>query len=110
MPGVLVFLRAIRGAAMSRTACPVCSRTWNCKDPSGCICHVGKTAIDMMRHAVSHTSRNYYCVEVNSMDWSQWMGLELLGLARGGVRINECRDQYFHVTPAGMAYLKKVAP
>ena len=95
---------------MSRTACPVCSQTWNCNDPSGCICHVEKNTIDMMRHAVSHASRNYYCAEVNSMDWSRWMGLELLGLARGGVRINECRDQYFHVTPAGLDYLKKIRP
>ena len=94
---------------MSRTACPVCSQTWNCKDHSGCVCTVEKRAIDMMRHAVSHASRNYYCVEVNSADWSRWIGLELLGLARGGVRINECGYQYFYVTQTGLDYLKRIA-
>lgn len=64
-------------------------------------------AIDMMRHAVSHASRNFYCVEVNTMEWSQWIGLELLGLARAGVKINEGRDQYFHVTSSGLDYLAR---
>jgi hypothetical protein len=68
--------------------------------------HIEKTAVEMMKHAVHHAARNYYCAEVHSMEWSRWMELQLLGLARAGVQINEGRDQIFHVTPAGMVYLK----
>lgn len=66
------------------------------------------SAIEMMRHAVSRPHRNYYCAEVGGPEWSQWEGLVTLGLARAGFKINEQRDQYFHLTAEGRDYLRKL--
>jgi hypothetical protein len=64
--------------------------------------------VEMMRHATGWLHRNAYCAERSSLEWSQWSGLVVLGLARFGAVINDGRDQYFHVTPMGVAYLAKL--
>jgi hypothetical protein len=66
------------------------------------------SAVEMMRHAVGYPGRNFYCCERHTMEWSQWSGLVNLGLALFGAVINDGQDQYFHVTPEGLAYLKKL--
>jgi hypothetical protein len=65
-----------------------------------------ESAVSMMAHAIQGGYRNHYCAEVVSPAWSQWCGLVVLGLARYGFRINDGRDQYFHVTDAGRAYVQ----
>lgn len=66
------------------------------------------TPADMMRHAVGWLRRNYYCVPTDEPEFSQWTGLVILGLAKPGKLINDGRDQYFHVTTAGLEYLIKM--
>ena len=62
----------------------------------------------MMRHAVSHAGRNCYCAGRHTQEWGAWSGLVVLGLAQFGNLINDGCDQYFHVTDAGIEYLRKV--
>ena len=69
---------------------------------------VNRTALEMMRHTVSHAGRNCYCAERLTQEWGAWSGLVVLGLAQFGNLINDGRDQYFHVTDAGIEYLRKV--
>ena len=69
---------------------------------------VETSAVEMMRHAIGHMSRNYYCVEVGGPEWSQWSGLVTLGLAHAGFTINDGRDRNFHLTAEGFAYLEKL--
>lgn len=68
-----------------------------------------KNAVEMMRHAIGQGGRNHYCAEKPSMEWSQWCGLVVIGLARFGLVINDGRDQYFHVTDRGREYLNELA-
>ena len=69
---------------------------------------VNRTTLEMMRHAVSHAGRNYYCAERHTQEWGWWSGLVVLGLAQFGNLINDGCNQYFHVTDAGIEYLRKV--
>jgi len=69
---------------------------------------VNRTTLEMMRHAVSHAGRNYYCAPRHTQEWGAWSGLVVLGLAQFGNLINDGCDQYFHVTDAGIEYLRKV--
>ena len=95
---------------MSRTLCPVCNMTWDCKEPSGCVCFIEKVTIDMMRHVASHPSYIYYYVDVNSKDWSRWKDLEQLGLACGGAWNNFLStERYFFLTVKGFAFLDSLS-
>lgn len=69
-----------------------------------------ESAVAMMRHALGYGKydRNYYCASIPHEAWSKWTGLVLLGLATAGRKINDGRDQYFHVSGKGRAYLAKL--
>jgi len=66
--------------------------------------------ISDMQHALAWPKqyRNYYCANVLSLSYSNWMMLVDHGYAIGGAFINDQRDRYFHVTSKGINFLSGV--
>lgn len=66
-------------------------------------------AKEIIRHAIGVGGgdpgyRNHCCAEVGAEDYQRLKIMEEKGLVREGRKINEGRDQYFHVTLAGCEF------
>lgn len=69
----------------------------------------GKEMLAMLTHAVGwpRLQRNGYCANATGDDALMWWTMVGLGLAKPGLLINDGRDRYFTVTPAGVAMLRQ---
>lgn len=48
-----------------------------------------------------HGFRNHYCTVIGSESYAMLLKMEAAGFVKAGRRINDGRDQYFHVTVEG---------
>jgi len=65
----------------------------------------------VMRHALGKDGfRNHFAAEPLGEDWRAWELLVALGLAVRGKSLNRGELQYFHVSTAGVAALRKLYP
>lgn len=53
--------------------------------------------------------RNFYCTEIEGSEYSLLQEMVKEGLMKEGVKINQDKDQYFHVTEKGVEYINKKA-
>lgn len=58
--------------------------------------------LDLYRSKSLLGFRNYYCTVVGTSEFAVLKSMVQAGLMREGVKINDGRDQYFHVTEAGI--------
>lgn len=77
----------------------------------------GKDMLEVMLNCLGVTSckpsyaeagwRNYYCTPLANNQWTyRWENLVGLGLARRGRILNKGKDRYYHVTEAGVDFVK----